>query len=142
MENREFKKLLQECLSKYGFEYVNKKYYCTLDDVIIYIGVQKSNFSNSYYVDYSFSLKDYHENVKYPTYYERDFYARFSYEKPGESYPLSENDPTKFIASFENNIELYILPVINGGIKQYFHLYPKYLNLASKNVNLYFEKEK
>lgn len=142
MDNKEFKKLLQEILRKYGFEYINKKYYCTLDDVIIFISVQKSNFSDSFYVDYSFSLKDYHDNIKYPTDYERDFYARFGYEKPGESYPLSENNPTKVIASFEKNIELYIMPVIKGGINQYFRMYPNHLNMASKNIALYIEKNK
>ena len=51
MENTELKKIVQESTSKYGFMYCKKNYYCDLDDTIVIINLQKSNFDNSFYIN-------------------------------------------------------------------------------------------
>ena len=49
MDNTEFKKIVQEITSKYGFMYCKKNYYYNSDKIIVVINLQKSNFDNSYY---------------------------------------------------------------------------------------------
>ena len=60
MDNTEFKKIVQEITSKYGFMYCKKNYYYNSDKIIVVINLQKSNFDNSYYINYGFYVKDIH----------------------------------------------------------------------------------
>ena len=64
MDNTEFKKIVQEITSKYGFMYCKKNYYCYLHKIIIVINLQKSNFDNSYYINYGFCVKDIHNDLQ------------------------------------------------------------------------------
>ena len=57
MNNIEFKKIVQEITSKYGFMYCKKNYYYNSDKIIVVINLQKSNFDNSYYINYGAELE-------------------------------------------------------------------------------------
>lgn len=52
MDNTEFKKILQVCTDRVGFTYCKKNYYYQSEKLIIVINTQKSNYDNSYYVNY------------------------------------------------------------------------------------------
>ena len=67
MDNTEFKKIVQEITSKYGFMYCKKNYYCNSDKIIVVINLQKSNFDNSYYINYGFCVKDIHNDLQIGT---------------------------------------------------------------------------
>lgn len=43
--------------------YCKKNYYCNSDKIIVVINLQKSNFDNSYYINYGFYVKDIHNDL-------------------------------------------------------------------------------
>ncbi|MBP5494327.1 MAG: DUF4304 domain-containing protein [Lachnospiraceae bacterium] len=137
MDNTEFKKIVQETTSKYGFKYFKKNYYYELDNVIIVINLQKSNYDNSYYINYGFCVKDIHDNLQYPKCYECDITSRFvDTENKGE-YQLDTLNPVELVMNLEKNINSFIVPVINEGIKKFFELFPQYSCMATLSLKKY-----
>ncbi len=57
--------------------YCKKNYYCNSDKIIVVINLQKSNFDNSYYINYGFCVKDIHNDLQYPKNNECDITGRF-----------------------------------------------------------------
>ena len=51
MNKAEFKKIVGETLKSQGFAYENKYYTFENTDLKIFIGFQKSNFENSFYIN-------------------------------------------------------------------------------------------
>ncbi len=66
MDNKVFNNVLRICMEKNGFILKNKGYYKTTDDLIVVVEAQKSNYDNSYYVNYAFFVKDIYTGVNYP----------------------------------------------------------------------------
>lgn len=137
MNNVEFKKIVQEITSKYGFKYCNKNYYYELSDLIVVIGLQKSNYENSFYINFGFCIKEIHNEIQYPKSNECDITCRFLNETGNGIYQLDIQNREELVNSIEKNINDFIIPVINAGIKQFFILYPQYSCLASLNLKKY-----
>ncbi|WP_158588939.1 DUF4304 domain-containing protein [Butyrivibrio sp. XB500-5] len=140
MDNTEFKKELQKIVNDYGFIYCKKKYYYDLEKMTVLINLQKSNYENSYYVNYGFCIKDLHDGVEYPKINECDLTGRFFYEVNGEKdfkYPLDiiSNDELK--TNLEYNINSIIIPVINEGVNKYFELFPEAIYVATLKLKKY-----
>lgn len=137
MNNVEFKKIVQEITSKYGFKYCNKNYYYELSDLIVVIGLQKSNYENSFYINFGFCIKEIHNEIQYPKSNECDITCRFLNETGKGIYQLDIQNREELVNSIEKNINDFIVPVINAGIKQFLILYPQYSCLASLNLKKY-----
>lgn len=137
MNNIEFKKIVQEITSKYGFKYCKKNYYYELADLIVVIGLQKSNYENSFYINFGFCIKEIHNEIQYPKSNECDITCRFLNETGKGIYQRDIQNREELVNSLEKNINDFIVPVINAGIKQLFILYPQYSCLASLNLKKY-----
>lgn len=64
MNNTEFKKQCKKAQVNTVFGIV-KNYYCDIDNMIIFINLQKSDFNNCYYINYGFCVKDIHNEIQY-----------------------------------------------------------------------------
>lgn len=137
MDNLEFKKIVQDVTSKYGFKYLKKNYYLELADLIIVIGIQKSNYENSFYINFGFCVKEIHNDIQYPKNNECDITCRFLNGPSKGIYQLDIQNREELVNSLEKNINDFIVPVINAGLKQFFILYPQYSCLASLNLKKY-----
>ena len=104
MDNTEFKKIVQEITSKYGFMYCKKNYYYNSDKIIVVINLQKSNFDNSYYINYGFYVKDIHNDLQYPKNNECDITGRFLNETNKGIYQLDTMNAEELVVSLEKNI--------------------------------------
>jgi hypothetical protein len=58
MTNNEFKKELDYLLKSYGFKKKGNKWTSETDELEKIIYLQKSNFNNSYYINYGYNFKD------------------------------------------------------------------------------------
>ena len=56
MNKTEFKKIVGEILKSKDFAYENKYYTFENTDLKVFIGFQKSNFENSFYINYGFLI--------------------------------------------------------------------------------------
>ena len=137
MNNIEFKKIVQEITSKYGFMYCKKNYYYNSDKIIVVINLQKSNFDNSYYINYGFCVKDIYNDLQYPKNNECDITGRFLNETNKGIYQLDTMNAEELVVSLEKNILNFIVPVINEGISKYFELFPNAICRATLNLKKY-----
>jgi hypothetical protein len=137
MNNVEFKKIVQDITSEYGFKYFKKNYYYEMSDLIIVIGLQKSNYENSYYINFGFYVKEIHNDIQYPKSNECDITGRFLNETGKGIYQLDIQYREELVNSLQKNINDFIVPVINAGIKHFFILFPQYSCLASINLKKY-----
>ena len=137
MNDTEFKKIVQESTSKYGFQYCKKNYYCDLDNVIIVINLQKSDFNNYYYINYGFCVKDIHNEIQYPKWNECDITSRFVNAMNKDEYRLDKLNAEELVMSLEENIKKFIVPVIHDGISKLFELFPQYICMATLNLKHY-----
>lgn len=137
MDIIEFKKIVREITSRHGFVYHNKNFYYEMSDFFIVIGLQKSNYDNSYYINFGFFLKEMHKDIQYPKSNECDIVCRFLNGKGNDAYQIELQKHEEIVISLEKNINEFIVPVINEGIKQFFVLFPNYSCLASLNLKKY-----
>ncbi len=145
MNNTEFKKILQICTSEIGFEYYKKNYYYQSEKLIVVINTQKSNYDDSYYVNYGFCVRDIHDNLKYPKINECDIIGRFinnTNDKKEYEFKLYTISSDELIKCFDYNIRYIIIPVVNEDINKYFELFPKAIYTAKRNLKEYLEKIK
>ncbi len=140
MDNIEFNKTLQECLINCGFILKNKNYYNSTDDLIVVVSAQKSNYDNSYYINYAIIVKDIHLGVDYPKTQEGDIRGRFQYDSGGrmtDNYPITIMDKNELQKNLNNNIQSVIKPLLEDGLKQYLEIYPKAIYTATKKLKEY-----
>lgn len=137
MDNTEFKKTVQIIVSKYGFIYRKKNYYFDSGKLIIVINLQKSNFDNSYYINYGFCVKDIHKELQYPKPNECDISGRFLNEVNKDVYNLDEMNSNEIVIDLEKNIHNFIVPVINEGINRYFEMFPHAICRATIKLKEY-----
>jgi hypothetical protein len=114
MDTKTFKKLLDVTLTGKGFLKTNNNYVRSEDEVICTIGLQKSSYSNSYYINIGFVIKDLHPELLNPKYFEADIRARFStynLNLSPDSFELDSLDEGKtkgLISCFNHNLNHYI----------------------------------
>lgn len=56
MDIKEFNQTLHECLINSGFVLENKNYYIGINDLLVAVSTQKSNYDNTMFVDYAKSI--------------------------------------------------------------------------------------
>lgn len=140
MNNTEFKKLVGKTLKEKGFSYEKKVYYLRSDELIVCIDFQKSNFDNSYFINYGFLLTKLNPTMEYPKPNVSDVSGRFSYYEKEVVKPeftldfLNEEDLAQ---SIQMNLEKNIQPVIEDGLVKYFEINPQAKFVAKLNVKQY-----
>ena len=142
MNNREFKSILHNCLEKRGFIRNKQRHYKITNNIIIVVDTQKSNYDNSYYINYAFFVKDIHDGEEYPKTTEGDVRGRFGYECEGKTYDyynLKNINIDDLQSSFENNINNVLMPVAEYGIMKHFELFPKALYTATRKLKDYLD---
>ncbi len=142
MDNIEFNKTLQECLINCGFILKNKNYYNSTDDLIVVVSAQKSNYDNSYYINYAFLVKKLHMDVVYPKTNIGDVGGRFEYKSNNGKlyyYPLSGLEKEELQDSIKDNIDAVLKPVIEDGLMKYFDMFPNARFAVTKKLQQYLK---
>lgn len=145
MDNKEFKKILNSCLKKNGFSFNNKRYYKYTNNLIIVVDIQKSNYDNSYYINYAFYVKEIYDGIDYPGTNTGDIRGRFGYdceEKTYDYYPLNIINHDDLQSSLEHNINSVLIPVAEHGLMKYFELFPKAIFTATNKLQQYLRSVK
>ena len=140
MDNKEFKNILRIYLDKNGFIYKNKCFYKYTNDLIVVVDLQKSNYQNSFYINYAFFVKDIYNGVEYPRTNMGDIRGRFVYNGSGavlDYFSLDSLSQNEFRDSLEENINTVLKPVIEGGLIKYLEMFPKAIFTATKKLQLY-----
>lgn len=143
MEKKEFKKALTNTLKSYGFEYIKKCYYYDNDELIIVIATQKSNYDNSYYLNYGFLIKQINPGLEYPKDYVCDVKGRFLFEndtKFTDCINLDNCDIDVLKKGIDETFQSYIVPIIEKGLLEYYRICPKNILTATlktkKHLNM------
>ena len=140
MGKNDFKKTIGNVLKEYGFQHIKKSYYAENDEIIIVVALQKSNFSDEYYVNYGFLIKSENPRVQYPKDYQCDVTGRISLLINGKQYHsiipegLSEEELSKAMKQY---MEKTIKPVIDYGLKKYFEIQPQSIVTANLKAKKY-----
>ena len=137
MENKEFKKLLESILEEHGFHRAQKKYYYDHNEFIIALETQKSDYDNSFYINYGYCVKAVNPTKRYPVVHECDTFARFIFCIDNEEYDRINLD-TFNASQIEKAIRFYveknILPVIQRGIKHYYEITPEAIHTTTEKA--------
>lgn len=124
MEKIAFKRFCDSELKKHGFIKVNKGYYLNGDKgVLCGIFLQKSNYSNCYYINYYFFLGEFNDTKNYPVNYDLDVQDRLmamskTQTDHGEHFLTSMIEYEEYTEDelrpfFDKEFEEKILPVHN-----------------------------
>lgn len=140
MDSQEFTKIFKECMIENGFDYKNNKCYLQGEKLIAIIQTQKSNFSNVFYINYGFFVKEIHINTDCHNIRSCDVVGRFKINDKDE-YELSSLTSEMLIESLETNVNDIIFPVVNGGIKKYFELFPNAICAAKNTLKEFMHKK-
>jgi len=140
MEKKEFNKALENILSQYGFQFENKTFYHDNEETITVITTQKSNYENSYFINFGFLIKRESPEVKYPKLTDCDVFGRFVLESYGKQYQSVDLDifttETLTTAAIQF-IDANIKPTIEYGLSKYFEVNPKAVFVASQKAKRY-----
>lgn len=140
MDNKEFKKILSVCLEKEGFTLKNKCFYKSIDELIVIVDIQKSNYQNSFYINYAFIVKDIYNGVEYPRTNIGDIRGRFIYKDSCtvlDNFMLDSLANDEFRESLEENINVFLRPVFEGGLSKYIEKFPQAIFTATKKLQEY-----
>lgn len=112
MNASEFKSGVNSCLLQKGFQKKGNCYYKKTDEIIHVVCLQKSNFSNAFYINLGIVVRQLHSNEEHPREVDADIRTRFGHEYEGEIIDLFDLDTIAgrqhLISSIENNIREFI----------------------------------
>lgn len=140
MEKKEFKTVLGNVLRKYGFEYKNKAYYQSNNKMIIVIATQKSNFDESYYVNYGIFIKEINSSLEYPRENVCDIRGRFifhSQDRLTGEFNIRNNDIEELERGLTEMLENVLMPVYARGIGEYYKILPESIPTATLKTREY-----
>ena len=78
MDNKEFKAFCKREFESRGFKRFKKMFYLSGTDLLCGIALQKSDYSNSYYINFYFFIGEFNDINEYPTRYDLDVQSRMS----------------------------------------------------------------
>lgn len=140
MHRKDFKQALTKVLSEYGFEFKGNVYSIETEEIIIVVATQKSNFENSYYINFGFLVKCLNPDMHHPKDNQCDVFGRFSIEFNGQVHTSIEFEKINwddFCSAFRKSVDDVIQPVAEFGIRKYFELKPSAINTATIKVKQY-----
>jgi hypothetical protein len=117
MEVKTFKKLINDVLVSRKFKKRGSYYCLDVKDIIIVIGLQKSNYAKGYYINIGYIILQLNASLEKPRDVDGDVRTRFGFVKGGKENDffdlekLSEIDENCLIKQFEENIKQYIEPI-------------------------------
>ena len=76
MDTKQFKNFCKKEFELRGFKKIKKTFYLAGKDLLCGIELQKSNYSNSYYINYYFFLGKFDDTNDYPVCYDLDIQGR------------------------------------------------------------------
>ena len=127
MEKKEFKRILGDVLKEYGFKYIKKGYYCNNNELIVVVSTQKSNFADSYYLNYGFLIRELNPEIEYPKDYICDERGRFAFENNNKiryEFYIGEDNEQILKHSIKEGVEKNIIPVLEKGLSEYYKIFP------------------
>ncbi|MBQ6554891.1 MAG: DUF4304 domain-containing protein [Firmicutes bacterium] len=141
MKSKVFKRILKECAGEYGFKYIfqYKALYLNTEQLIIAVNSQKSSYSNAYYVNCGFFVKELKKTSEYPKVEECHILHRFSnYETEHRSdlFNIDDLEDSTLTAIFHKNF-VELRPTIENGIKSFFESNPKAVCAAGQALKQY-----
>ncbi|MEW6618172.1 MAG: DUF4304 domain-containing protein [bacterium] len=116
MESIYFQKVISDFLKKKGFSKKGSSFLKETNDILLVIGVQKSSYSEGFYINVGYILQELNKEHKKQKYMDGDVRARFSYEKEGKTtdYFEPENITEKELENIlNNNIMELIEPILS-----------------------------
>lgn len=140
MEKIEFKKVLGNSLKQFGFEYVKKAYYCSNDELIVVINTQKSNFDNSFYINYGFLIRELTPEMDFPKDNVCDVRGRFGFnvnDKVVYDFNFEESTAEQLENGIVKGVNSIILPILNDGLAKYYEIFPEAMAMATLKTKKY-----
>ena len=127
MDNKFFKQILWDMVKESGFAKNKKMYYKEYDDVYLKIDLQKSNYSDGWYLNYKIIIKELHleEDLNSEKY---DLFGRFLFLINGQQEDLlnvnelNEIELKKLLREGIINVDQILQ---KGGLKDYCSAYPE-----------------
>ena len=110
METKEFKKLLKSTFELHGFARSGNHFYKDSEEIIGIIGLQKSNFSNGYYINVGYFIKQLKSSDNIPRDVDAHVSARFLNnfgEASGDVFELDlldDNSKEKLVKCIDDNV--------------------------------------
>ncbi|NBK96453.1 MAG: DUF4304 domain-containing protein [Erysipelotrichia bacterium] len=144
MDKKEFKKALGNILKPYGFKYLKKNYYLSNDELIVVIATQKSNYDDSYYVNYDFLIKQINTEIEYPKDNVCDVTGRFVFNSDGKTihtFNIEENNLHELEEGINDKLNSTIMPVLEKGLQEYYKMFPEYIVTATLKTKKYLGLE-
>ena len=105
MEAKLFKKIFNDTLLLKDFIKKGNYQYLYTEDLIIVIGLQKSNFSNAYYINIGYVIKQLNPSISSPRDIDGDIRARFTLSIDGKKTDLFDLDILLDNDSLKNQLE-------------------------------------
>ncbi|EQB89003.1 hypothetical protein J2Z44_004134 [Clostridium punense] len=142
MDKKIFKKALEEVFRKFGFQYESNAFYHDDGSIITVITLQKSNFSNSFYINFGFLIKEESPDMIYPKEYDSDVFGRFTLELNGECCQSIDLDTViidDLLSAVTQFMNINIKPVLEGCLAKYFEINPKAVHTMSLRAKKYFK---
>lgn len=140
MDKKFFKKALEEIFKKFGFQYKSNAFYHDDGSSITVITLQKSNFSNSFYINFGFLIEEESPGIIYPKEYDCDVFGRFTLELNGEycqSIDLNRVIIDDLLSAVTQFMNINIKPVLEEGLAKYFEINPKAVHTMSVRAKKY-----
>lgn len=140
MEKTEFKKILGNSLKRFGFEYIKKAFYYSNDELIVVISTQKSNFDNSFYINYGFLIKELTPEMNFPRDNVCDVRGRFRFnvnDKVVYDFNFEESTTEQLENAIVEGVSTIILPVLNEGLVKYYEIFPEARVMATLKTKQY-----
>jgi len=164
VETREFKAIISKIMIENGFFKRQDSFYKKSNEIIFVVGLQKSGYSKSYYVNIGYIIRQLHPEVEYPHYTQGDVRARFGFrlseDQETDIFNLEdriENQSKHLERSIVSNIKDLIDPVEKNGMtwllkknpvmlyqttkraKEYLKLYIEFHSVAFKMLPKFFD---
>ena len=127
MDKNEFKAFCKNEFKARGFCKIKKAFYLKGKDLLCGIELQKSNFSNSYYVGFYFYIGEFNNTSTYPVCYDLDVQSRIRVMSKtqtidGKHFPTAAIEYEEYTEEelrpyFDKEFEKRILPPIHQGKK-------------------------
>jgi hypothetical protein len=140
MDKNEFKKILRDLAFKHGFIIKDKVLYRETDTLIIIIDFQKSNYSNSFYINYGFLIKEINGDMGNLKNIAWDAFGRVldnKKEKYKDCFELEYIDRLSYLETITNFFDNIIETVALSGINIFFEINPKYINTLNEKARKY-----
>ncbi|PET60663.1 hypothetical protein CN514_14150 [Bacillus sp. AFS001701] len=113
MDIKEFKKFVDEVLLTKGMKKRRSNYYFDNEEIISVLGLQKTSYTNGYYLNFGYVIKDLNTK-EHPNYTDGNIRLRFEFKinrKLTDLIDIYNVEKELLIEQFHKNINNYILPI-------------------------------